>query len=283
MDGSAVSVARASEDLRVIEMNYSIGIPILIATLALLIADDSGFFFRTLAEKSFLIPDRTSIRERLSQLGRSSEEDYENFRIVQLIFSLPGVLLLIFASIFGLISLLAALLLSIISIAVVIILSERNLNGRCARRSAIVESEFPAVVEMLTLSVGAGESPPTAMKRISKRAHGYLAEEFKIVVNEVERGMPFATSLDRMGKRINSNSIRRFADMLIISISRGTPLVETLTHNANESRVQERVRILTSAGKSEISMMIPVVFLILPISILFALFPSLSSLNLFSG
>jgi tight adherence protein C len=219
----------------------------------------------------------------LNQLGRSSEEDYENFRIVQLVISLPVVLTLIFASIFGVISLPATLILSIITVGLTFILSERNLSARCARRNANVESEFPAIVEMLTLSVGAGESPPTAMKRISRRAHGHLAEEFKIVVSEVEKGVPFATALDRMGKRINSDSIRRFVDMLIISISRGTPLVETLTHNANESRIQERVRVLTAAGKSEISMMIPVVFLILPVSILFALFPSLNSLNLFSG
>jgi tight adherence protein C len=40
---------------------------------------------------------------------------------------------------------------------------------------------------------------------------------------------------------------------------------------------------LSAAGKAEISMMIPVVFLILPISILFALWPSLTNLNLFAS
>jgi tight adherence protein C len=110
-----------------------------------------------------------------------------------------------------------------------------------------------------------------------------LAKEFGVVVAEVENGKAFTTAIDEMSKRTNSDSIRRFTDSLVISISRGTPLVETLTHSANESRNQERIRILTAAGKSEISMMVPVVFLILPISILFALFPSLTSLNLFSG
>jgi tight adherence protein C len=102
-------------------------------------------------------------------------------------------------------------------------------------------------------------------------------------VREVESGASFTTSLDELSRRLNSDSLRRFVDSLIISISRGTPLVETLTHSANESRNQERIRLLTAAGKSEISMMIPVVFLILPISILFALFPSLTNLNLFGS
>jgi tight adherence protein C len=56
-----------------------------------------------------------------------------------------------------------------------------------------------------------------------------------------------------------------------------------LSHGAYESRNQERVRLLAAAGKSEITMMIPVVFLILPVSILFALYPSLMNLNLFGG
>jgi tight adherence protein C len=136
---------------------------------------------------------------------------------------------------------------------------------------------------MLTLAVGAGESPPSALKRITQRAHGHLAQEFSQVVSEVESGNSFTTSLDEMSKRLNSPSLRRFVDSLIISILRGTPLVETLSHSVNESRNQERVRLLTAAGKSEISMMIPVVFLILPISILFALYPSLTNLNLFSS
>jgi tight adherence protein C len=68
---------------------------------------------------------------------------------------------------------------------------------------------------------------------------------------------------------------------MAIAISRGTPLVETLTHSVREARSSERIKLLNIAAKSEISMMIPVVFLILPISILFAMYPSMTSLDLF--
>ena len=72
-------------------------------------------------------------------------------------------------------------------------------------------------------------------------------------------------------------------DALIIAISRGAPLMEVLSSQIEEARSNQRNRVLAAAGKAEISMMIPVVFLILPISILFALWPSLSGLNLFSN
>jgi tight adherence protein C len=64
---------------------------------------------------------------------------------------------------------------------------------------------------------------------------------------------------------------------------RGAPLVEVLSRHAVEARGNQRNLSNGSGGKAEISMMIPVVFLILPISILFALWPSLANLNLFAS
>jgi tight adherence protein C len=86
-----------------------------------------------------------------------------------------------------------------------------------------------------------------------------------------------------MSRRVQSNTLRRFVDALVIAVNRGAPLIEVLHSHAREARDMQRNRVLEVAGKSEISMMIPVVFLILPISILFALWPSLSNLNLFAA
>lgn len=264
-------------------MNLQIGVPIMISVLALFIADDGNLFSRFIFYKSLNVGDRKSIESRLAQIGKSGERHFENFRIAQLVY-IAGMLAGI--TIFFILGIIEAVLflLLLISIPVIVhLITERNLTQKVQLRRREVESEFPAIVEMLALAVGAGESPAAALKRITQRAHGYLAEDFARVVKEVEAGTSFLQSLDATSKRLSSDSLRRFVDSIIISISRGTPLVETLTHAVNESRNQERVRLLAAAGKSEISMMIPVVFLILPISILFALFPSLTNLNLFSS
>ncbi len=264
-------------------MAQSITVPAFFAFCAFVIFVSPSNIFDLISRKSFLIPGKTSIRQRLAELGRTSEEDYENFRISQLVITLPLILIIIFAFLFSYIPLPSAIFLILLSSCTAFLATERNLSKRVVRRRANIEGEFPSVVEMLTLAVGAGESPATALKRISQRADGFIAAEFEKVIIDLERGATLTRALDEMSHRLNSDSIRRFVDSLIISISRGTPLVETLVHSASESRNQERVRLLTAAGKSEISMMIPVVFLILPISILFALYPSLNSLNHFSG
>jgi tight adherence protein C len=145
-----------------------------------------------------------------------------------------------------------------------------------------IEEEFPAIVEMLTLSISAGESPLSAIQRITNRGTGALVAQLSKVVDEVSSGEPFEEALDALGRRLHSLSVRRFIDSIVIAISRGAPLVEVLQSHAEEAQSLQRNRITAIAAKAEMSMMVPVVFLILPISILFALWPSLSNLNLFA-
>lgn len=177
----------------------------------------------------------------------------------------------------------SAILLSSVLPFAALLLTNRMLTKRVQRKRMAIESEFPAIVEMLTLAIGSGESPTSAMARIARRAEGYLARDFRQVISQVESGVPFHLALDEMSRKAKSVTLRRFVDSMIISITRGAPLVEVLSHGAQEARNNERIKLLDKAGKSEIAMMIPVVFLILPISILFALFPSLASLELFNS
>jgi tight adherence protein C len=161
--------------------------------------------------------------------------------------------------------------------------SDRSLTTEVKRQRSAIEAEFPAIIEMLTLAISAGESPLTAFRRIAENSHGYLSRKFRQVISQVHQGIPFHSSLDLMGRDINSPLVRKFVDSLVNAMVRGAPITDVLIRHAQEARDNQRNRILAAAGKAEISMMIPVVFLILPISILFALWPSLTSLNLFAS
>jgi tight adherence protein C len=262
-------------------MSAEFSIPLGLALLGLVISDSEGHLFNILMSKSTALQDRTSVKSRLKQLGKNNQESYENYRIAQ--FSGCSIALSLLTALYflNLFTFFSYLLFSALAAILVILSFERNLSLRCQKRMRDIESEFPALIELLTLVVGAGESPVNAFALIASRSHGYLSQEFSYVLADLEKGSSLTSALDELSRRVESTEIRRFVDSLIISISRGTPLVETLTHRVNESRNQERVLLLTAAGKAEVSMMIPVVFLILPISILFALFPSITSLNLF--
>lgn len=227
--------------------------------------------------------DRTNVRIRLDELGKGSEKDYEEFRIKQYGYSAATsaitLLILFVVSNKPIFSMLGSALIA----ATMYVLIDRDLTKSVKKRRELIEAEFPAIIEMLTLAIAAGETPMSAMLRIAESANGALAQEFHLVVAGVRSGSPLSDTLDEMGRRVKSVMIRRFVDALITATLRGAPLVEVLSRHAVEARGNQRNRVMGAAGKAEISMMIPVVFLILPISILFALWPSLSNLNLFAS
>ena len=162
-------------------------------------------------------------------------------------------------------------------------LVDKHLSVEVVRYRLSVENEFAALIEMLTLSLSAGETPLAAMARLSRHSKSALGYEFSLVVDSVRQGSPFHIALDAMGRRVDSVVIRRFVDALITAMLRGAPLVDVLQRHAAEARQNQRNILMNKAGKAEISMMVPVVFLILPVSVLFALWPSLTHLNYFAA
>ena len=142
-----------------------------------------------------------------------------------------------------------------------------------------LDHQFPSFVELFTILVVAGESPSKALLRISEVATGELAVLVRASVTELKNGRSFTQAIDQLAAAAGSATIRRFCDSLIIAIERGTPLSEVLHRQVEDVRKRHQTELAKQAGKAEIALMIPVVFLILPISVLFALWPSYLALG----
>ena len=227
--------------------------------------------------------DKSEVLIRLDEIGQASNEAYGEFRYRQLIVACGAALLPFFALFLMLINLLQAISFSLFMGIGAYLIYDRHLSSLVKARRTIIESEFPAVVEMLTLAIAAGETPISAFARIADRSDAYLAEEFAKVVQQVRLGRPFHEALDEMGRDLKSASIRRFIDALVMALVRGAPIVEVLHRHVAEARINQRNLVMDKAGKAETSMMIPIVFLILPISVLFALWPSINQLSFFAS
>ena len=229
------------------------------------------------------VKDRTGIHERLEELGKRTERDYQDFRIRQSGFCIAAATLVMVFMITSGKALISVVLFAVIVAGLVFILIDRELTSQIKKHREAIEAEFPAIIEMMTLAISAGETPMQAMLRIGASAQGELSKEFSVVITEIRSGQPLHIALDSMGRRVSSVMIRRFVDAVVTATLRGAPLIEVLSRHAVEARANQRNRIMNAAGKAEVAMMIPVVFLILPISILFALWPSLTNLNLFAS
>ena len=226
-------------------------------------------------------PDKTNIKSRLIKI--ESVTTYERFKLNQILISTAAFLTPMLLFIIGIFQFFKAFSLSMLISTGVYIYLDRDLTKQVERRRLQMESEFPAIVEILTLAIGAGDTPLSAFSRIAFRSNSILAKSMRHVVSQVILGMPFHKALDLFSKDSDSLIVRRFVDALVIAMTRGAPLVDVLHRHVSEARVNHRNLVLDKSGKSEITMMIPIIFLILPISVIFALWPSMSSLNYFAG
>ena len=65
-----------------------------------------------------------------------------------------------------------------------------------------------------------------------------------------------------------------------MALKRGTPLVFVISEQAETVRQAISSDLMKQAGKNETRMLIPLVFLILPVTVLFAIYPSLQLLSI---
>ncbi len=162
---------------------------------------------------------------------------------------------------------------------IISIYSGEKLKRRKKAELHQLELEFPSVVELFAILVSAGQSPSAALLRISEVSSGEFARLLHECVHEMRHGAPLSVALELINDVVKSPSIRRFNDSILIAMERGTPLTDVLMRQVEEVRQAQRSQMLERAGKAEIALMIPVVFLILPVSVLFALWPSYFALG----
>lgn len=227
--------------------------------------------------------DKSEVKKRLEEIGKKDKYAYGEFRYRQLVVATSAAVIPFLALFLMLINFIQAVGLAIFASIGSYLIYDNHLSAQVKERRDLIESEFPAIVEMLTLAIAAGETPIGAFARISDRSDCHLAREFAKVVAQVRIGRPLHEALDEMARKLQSSSIRRFIDALVMALLRGAPIVEVLHRHVAEARINQRNLVMDKAGKAETTLMIPIVFLILPISVLFALWPSINQLSFFAG
>jgi tight adherence protein C len=154
-----------------------------------------------------------------------------------------------------------------------------SLASQANKRRLTIEEQLPAVLDLLAFAVSAGEPVLLALRRISKSCTGPLVAELAKVVNSVNSGDGLVPALNQMSSQIESQPLTRATHSLELALERGTPLVQVLRAQAADARAHQLRMLLVLAGHKETSMMLPVVFLILPMIVAVALYPGMIALQ----
>ena len=220
------------------------------------------------------------IRRKLSQAGL--DITLQEFRVEQLIWGGLGFgamfVLSLFRVAFGSNPILLLLLCGI-GFLVGIVARDRYLTRQVKKRDEKIVAEFPTVAEMLALAVGAGEGPVAALERVARVIGGELAREIRRALDDARAGSSLVTALEKMSSDASLPVLSRFVDGFAIAIERGTPLADVLRSQAQDVRDVSKRELMESGGRKEIAMMVPIVFLVMPVTILFAMYPGALALE----
>ncbi|MFT4305848.1 MAG: type II secretion system F family protein, partial [Microbacterium sp.] len=128
--------------------------------------------------------------------------------------------------------------------------------------------------------LAAGESTFDALRRVAAVGDGELVALLRAAVVEVGTGDALADALRNVAASASVPALARAIDQIVAAIERGAPLAQVLQAQAGDAQEEAKRVLMERAGRKEIAMLFPLVFLILPLSVLIAIFPGVLMLRL---
>lgn len=224
----------------------------------------------------------TALGKRLSRAG--STKTTLDFRAEQLLWAgtafVVAVLVVVASATAGRFSAAASCISVLGSALGGYLLRDFVLGLRIKRRESRMLSEFPSLAELMALAVAAGESALGALDRVSRSSNGELSGEFATILAHTRSGTPLTQALQAFSSRAELPPLVRFIDGLVVAVERGTPLADVLRAQAADVRDAAQRELMESAGRKEIAMMVPLVFGVLPLTVVFAAFPAIAALEM---
>lgn len=224
----------------------------------------------------------SSVRRRLARAG--SDRTVQEFRTEQVLWGLAAfgavASVQLVRALGGSVAPVSSLLTCVLGFVFGVLARDNRLSAQVRRREEEILTEFPTIAELLALAVAAGESPVAALDRVVQRSHGALSHDLARVLADIRTGQPVGQAFESLAASTGLPLVARFATGIAVAIERGTPLADVLHAQAADVREAGRRRLIESAARKEVAMMTPVVFLVLPVTIVFAFFPGVIGLRL---
>ncbi len=229
-----------------------------------------------------LVGGATSVRRRIERAGL--DLTVQQFRVEQVLWGTIGFaaggVLAIMAAVRAPDRLVPLAILALVAAATGVLARDNRLTAQVRSHEEQVVAELPAVAELLALSVAAGLGPVTALGRVVERSRGALSRDLARVLGDIRTGTPVAAAFDGFANRSGVPVVARFASGIAVAVERGTPLADVLHAQAGDVREAQRRALIESGARREVAMMLPVVFLVLPTTILFAFWPGVVGLRM---
>jgi len=150
-------------------------------------------------------------------------------------------------------------------------------------RVAAALRELPDMLELLRVTVEAGQAPVKALAAVGAEFDGPLAAAWRRVALLAELGQPLDDGLAEMERMLPSEDVTSFSRVMQDARRHGTPLGAALAAQATRARASRHARVREAAARAGPKVQLVVALVLVPSALLFvaaALLANLSSLGL---
>jgi len=158
-------------------------------------------------------------------------------------------------------------------------LPDTMLSMRIARRQRRIERDCADMIDLLAITVQAGLGLDHALKLTCDRIEGPLADEIRLMLNEIRVGEARPEALRRLADRAPTPTIRSFARAMSQSESMGVSIGHTLKALAVDARARKRLNAEELAQKAPIKMIFPLATCFFPAILIVAAGPGVLAIT----
>ncbi len=154
------------------------------------------------------------------------------------------------------------------------LLPDTFLTMKTRSRRDRISADLPNALDLLAVSVEAGLGFDAAVARLCDRIDGPLAEELRLMLQEMRIGETRENALKKLAARTDVPAVASFVRAMIQADQMGMSIGRILRTQATDARLRRQAAAEERAMKAPVKMLIPTVLFIFPAMFLVVLGPA---------
>jgi tight adherence protein C len=214
----------------------------------------------------------SKIRQLLNYAGKRRPEDLELYYMwrgtVIVISLLLGAVMLFFE---------VRVIFPMLLVAVGYLGPERLLKAQGEARQTEIRRSLPHTLDLLITCMEAGLNLEQAIDRVTREIRASdpaLADEFTVVLQELNAGLSVGASIKKLSQRVSSEELRNLCNVIVQSVTLGSSLGRAMREYAAAGRRKRELRLEEDAGNVTAKLTLPLTICLLPSAILAMLAPA---------
>lgn len=165
-------------------------------------------------------------------------------------------------------------------IAFLIVYMEYDKVNKLAKRHENIDREFPHMVSQMALLVNAGMPLREALVKSSAQSNSILSREMKVLVDDMNNGIPDYVALDQFANRCGVESVRKFSSLVSQNIRKGSAeLADSLLALSSEIWRNRVSTVRIEGEKASTRLLVPILIIFAGI-LMMVIVPMLSGMDM---